>query len=309
LSGEDDAELLKAAALPLVEASSGQLTILGVLPNLPTDATNRAVADAARQAMARLENGLRERIDGFIWPPGQEATIRIEVGKLHRLAAEAATATGAEMLVKAVAPPEEGGRLAADDRKLVRLAPCPVLIARPGGPNGHVAVAVDRPEDRKHEEAHKLLNRTLIRRAAELAKAYGKETVKLLHAWQPEKAAALDAVHDMVQPTEITKLVAGWEETQRRWLSDYAEELRGADYTGGIGFEPVLVSGPPASALEDEVRRSAIGTLVIGTSNRRGLAGLIVGNVAERLIDRVGCSLLVLKPEGTTELLQTMAAE
>jgi universal stress protein E len=101
-------------------------------------------------------------------------------------------------------------------------------------------------------------------------------------------------------------MVGAWEEEQRTWLGDYCEELNGADYTHGVSFEPVLLGGQPSEALEQIVSTANIGTLVIGTSNRKGLAGLLVGNVAERLIERVGCNLLIVKPEGTQELLQSM---
>ena len=35
----------------------------------------------------------------------------------------------------------------------------------------------------------------------------------------------------------------------------------------------------------------------MGTMSRGGVAGLLVGNTAERLLDKVECSLLTIKPE------------
>ena len=38
--------------------------------------------------------------------------------------------------------------------------------------------------------------------------------------------------------------------------------------------------------------------LVMGTIARTGIAGFIVGNTAERLLPRIPCSVLAIKPEG-----------
>jgi universal stress protein E len=37
--------------------------------------------------------------------------------------------------------------------------------------------------------------------------------------------------------------------------------------------------------------------LVMGTISRAGLAGVLIGSTAERLLDRVDCSILAVKPE------------
>lgn len=46
------------------------------------------------------------------------------------------------------------------------------------------------------------------------------------------------------------------------------------------------------------VRRHQIDLLVMGTSAHTGLAGVFVGNTAERLLHTINCSLLVVKPDG-----------
>ena len=36
----------------------------------------------------------------------------------------------------------------------------------------------------------------------------------------------------------------------------------------------------------------------MGTISRTGIPGILVGNTAEKLLERVDCSLLTVKPEG-----------
>jgi len=54
----------------------------------------------------------------------------------------------------------------------------------------------------------------------------------------------------------------------------------------------------PTKAVTECIDRLEPDLLVMGTVSRGGIAGLLLGNTAERLIDEVGCSLLALKPEG-----------
>ena len=41
-----------------------------------------------------------------------------------------------------------------------------------------------------------------------------------------------------------------------------------------------------------------IDLLVMGTVCRTGIAGFLIGNTAEEVLNQVGCSVLTLKPEG-----------
>jgi universal stress protein E len=58
-----------------------------------------------------------------------------------------------------------------------------------------------------------------------------------------------------------------------------------------------IVTEPPDFAILDHVERHGIELLVMGTIGRGGIAGMITGNTAERLLPRVSCSLLAVKPD------------
>jgi nucleotide-binding universal stress UspA family protein len=53
---------------------------------------------------------------------------------------------------------------------------------------------------------------------------------------------------------------------------------------------------------EDVIPRYAVAEgidlVVMGTVARGGIAGLLVGNTAERVLKRLSCAVLALKPEG-----------
>jgi universal stress protein E len=53
----------------------------------------------------------------------------------------------------------------------------------------------------------------------------------------------------------------------------------------------------PTQAILEGVERLKPGLVVMGTVSRGGVAGLLMGNTAERLVDRIDCALLTVKPE------------
>jgi universal stress protein E len=59
-----------------------------------------------------------------------------------------------------------------------------------------------------------------------------------------------------------------------------------------------IVSGTPESAILETIEREAIDLVIMGTIARSGLVGILTGNTAERLLPRLQCSLLALKPDG-----------
>lgn len=61
----------------------------------------------------------------------------------------------------------------------------------------------------------------------------------------------------------------------------------------------VLHVGPtsPTQAILEGVERLAPQLVVMGTISRGGIPGLLMGNTAERLIDRIDCALLAVKPD------------
>ena len=59
-----------------------------------------------------------------------------------------------------------------------------------------------------------------------------------------------------------------------------------------------FASEPPELAIMNCVEQHAIDLIVMGTVGRTGISGFITGNTAERLLPRIPCSLLAVKPPG-----------
>jgi universal stress protein E len=59
-----------------------------------------------------------------------------------------------------------------------------------------------------------------------------------------------------------------------------------------------LIEGDPVRVIPDYVREHGVDLLTIGTLVRTGVAGLLIGNTAEKILGEVDCSILALKPAG-----------
>ena len=59
----------------------------------------------------------------------------------------------------------------------------------------------------------------------------------------------------------------------------------------------VIRKGDPGEMIVDYADKNEIDLIVMGTIGLSGLSGLLIGSTAEKVIDRVDCSLLVVKPD------------
>jgi nucleotide-binding universal stress UspA family protein len=60
----------------------------------------------------------------------------------------------------------------------------------------------------------------------------------------------------------------------------------------------VLRRGEPQQVIPEFVVSEGIDVLVMGTVARRGIAGMLIGNTAERVLRKLPCSVLTVKPDG-----------
>ena len=54
----------------------------------------------------------------------------------------------------------------------------------------------------------------------------------------------------------------------------------------------------PGPAISELAKKEQIDLVVMGTIARSGLAGALLGNTAEKVLDRLECSVLAVKPDG-----------
>jgi len=79
----------------------------------------------------------------------------------------------------------------------------------------------------------------------------------------------------------------------KRQLAHYGQRLR----ERGLAVEEVTREGYPATVIEEEIERIGADLVVIGSRGRTGLKHLLLGSIAERVVQKAPCPVLTVKHE------------
>jgi nucleotide-binding universal stress UspA family protein len=175
------------------------------------------------------------------------------------------------------------------DMELFRQCPCPVMVVGPGAHSAHPRVlgAVHASTDDAGEQA---LNMKIVELTLLLARLeHGSPMV--LQAWTP-------FAEPLVRSHYSTEAFTAYVDDVRRRATADLERL--ADASGGrLGPGQIqLRRGQPEDVIPEFVVAEGIDLVVMGTMARSGIAGLFIGNTAERVLRRMPCSVLAVKPDG-----------
>ena len=97
-----------------------------------------------------------------------------------------------------------------------------------------------------------------------------------------------------VTDSEARAFLVGQREEARQDLERVLAPFRSHIAPAGVH----LVKGDPRVVIADFATVHSIDLLVMGTVARSGVAGRIIGNTAEAVLNQLPCSMLVIKPDG-----------
>ena len=235
---------------------------------------------AQREAADLVVVGKRER---------RSASARASAGSVAERTGPAEPTAGRES-ARATALVDEGERswqgtqlqpgLVA--KKLLRKCPFPLWVVQ--------ADAAPAPRRVLAATDLEAIGDRVLRLALSIAGRFDAE-LHVVHAWQLPIALQLEAARTGEEDfaRELRAL--------RRGLVERIQESLGGE-AGAAQVHIHTARGNPVGVILEALERLAPDLLVMGTLSRAGLAGVLIGSTAERLLDRVRCSLLTVKPEG-----------
>jgi universal stress protein E len=274
---EDQPALTKAVALSLCSGARLVLFNCFMLPqpvnDVPMGSRKQIIGSALRQRRERMEalievTQARDAKCIATWDyPAHEAIVR-QVLK-----------TKPDLLITAS---HRHGRLARwllanTDWELIRQCPCPVWFVRSPeiAPQPSILVAVD-PFHAHDKPA--TLDERLVHTATVVARQF-RGRVSLAHACNiPESARSVRSLILTRAKQAVQDLAA------RHGVDADACEVK---------------AGKAEDLIPATERRDAADLLIMGAVSRSVDSHPVIGNTAERVIDRVACDLLVIKPPGS----------
>jgi nucleotide-binding universal stress UspA family protein len=175
----------------------------------------------------------------------------------------------------------------AVDMELLRTCPCPVLLV---GPAAHaarprIAVAVNASVEGPEERA---LNMKIVETGLLMAELEnGVPTI--VHAWAP-------FAEHMIRSHSSDAVFAEYVEAARqRAVTDLAQLVASLS---DRHVRTALRRGEPEDVIPAYAVAEGVDLMVMGTVARGGIAGLLIGNTAERVLRKLPCSVLAVKPDG-----------
>lgn len=278
------AELARAtgASLELYHALSEPLQVAAFLSTRASLlAVERKMRDRSLAELERTARRLRAR--------GIEVSTSVEWDfPAYEAVVRRAIRTGADVVVAA---PHAGRRVAPwllhlNDWELLRLCPVPVLLVRSARAYRRRAVLATLDPTHAYAKSTRL-DPEIVRTAAAVADAVGGR-LHAMHAFLPVPPVGM--IHDVMTGGVLHNLEADAVAMARR---GFERELK---KTGIPTSRRHLVRNAAVDAIPDVARRIRAGLVVMGAISRSGLRRVFIGNTAERVLARLPCDVLVLKP-------------
>lgn len=170
------------------------------------------------------------------------------------------------------------------DWNLMRHCPAPVMLVKSARPWQHnrVLAAIDATSS---DQGHQLINDNILSYAEHLSDHF--ETGLHLANSYPLVSVAFAMVPEVTAPDDIQKYITEQhEEACEGWAKKFSIQPDHV-HIGEGDADSVVAS------ICDDIEADVV---VVGTVGREGLAGVLIGNTAESLVDKVNCDVIVIKP-------------
>lgn len=287
-----------ARGVQLARRSGAELSVLHALEG-PGHGSGRAPRGFSEQKLVEFERGerlaeLRELVRS-VRPGEVEVGVKVAVGTPFVEVIREVIREGHDLVLKdAPARGELTGRLFTSlDMHLMRKCPCPLWMVKVSRRRRYRRVVAAIHPDVADTE-HASLNRSVLDLAAAVAKLDGAE-LHVVHAWQLFGEEMLRSRRFSTSPEKFDAIL----DANRERVARELRTLVAKHPVPGLASANIhLVRGEAAPVLLRTVRELGADLLVMGTVARTGIAGLIIGNTAETVLDGVNCSVLALKPDG-----------
>lgn len=273
-------------AVGLAVRCGAALTIVDVLPEVPPRARNVLTPELEAELTVSRRDRLAH-IAGRI--TGVHVSTKVLRGRPATAIIQEVLRSGHDLVVRSHARDlaDVPRSLGPVDMELLRQCPCPVWLIGPGGGPRlrRIAAAVHSHTD---DAMERQLNSSLIELALVLRDVSGGD-LTLVEAWSLFG-------EDLLRARMPAEALAQEVEAVRRAVEADLAALVTAFGDRTRGVRTVCLKGAPEDVIPAFVESEGIDVVVMGTVARTGVAGLVMGNTAERVLRRLHGDILAVKP-------------
>jgi universal stress protein E len=264
-------------ALTLATLYQSKITFLSVIPKFSSDEQLQISAMSPQQRLDKLILERKQALEVLVQQhQGFDISTHVACGRPSDIIIEYAIQHQHDLIIISSRPQKtlKEKLFGSTSNAVLRRSPVPVLAVQPEhvAKYNRIMVSVDISQEAD------IINNKVISEALSLAESDNSE----LHALSviPSKMPAQDGEDPKKEAKQILKALI-----QTHSANIQANHLH-------IG------TGDAAVVMYEKVKTHNIDLLVMGMASRKGLRGFFIGNLAERIISTVNCSILIVKPDG-----------
>lgn len=287
--GREDSAIGVRKALAIAEHSDGRVTAfdaIGELPSrLPVEFAGMELSELHKLARERRTEALVDGLGSVRARVPMDVVVRVGMPALELI--RHAVNRGVDLIIK-TAQGRDVRRMTtfgSTALHLVRKSPVPVWLQNPHVPAARrVLAAVNLGAATPEREE---LSRRIVSSAQRIAELEGAE----LHVLYVVDAGRERLYRNILTASQFEAYAFATLRAARELLERFVA-------TEAPGARLHLRQGEPVDVIAEFVREHDIQFVVMGSVGRSGVAGLLIGELAEDLLCRVDCSVLTLKPAG-----------
>lgn len=285
--GPGDTDASFGRAVRLAQTNKAKLTVICVQREINRNLPNLQSA-IIRHQQERLKS-FSQKVD----TKGVNVKVKVVVGIPFVEIIKAVIADNHDLVMKSAEGRGGLQRLlfGSTDWPLMRKCPAPVWIMKKSERKrvSRILAAVDPdPEVKANEE----LNVLVLDLATSLA-SREKSELHIVHAWSVPNEDLLRSGRISSPSTDADRLVRETKKAHKEWLSDLLAKYDLSEMSSHIH----LLKGDAADVIPAVAMKTNAELVVMGTVARTGIPGLLIGNTAERILGRLNCSVLTVKPK------------
>lgn len=292
-------------AVALAENNQANLTVVSIVEEFPCDQNSKiygisinelqeAMVEKRRLQLERQIASLRKRL---------RITSKVLIGTPFMAIIWEVLRFKCDLLIK-VAKKEEDVMdrfFGTTEMRLLRKCPCPVWLMKSCKPDSSrkILAAVDF-SSYDNEPKDNGLNQQIIEISTSLALAEFSE-LHIVHVWNAYGETSLRSGFAQQIEADVDSYVEEIRLEHKNQLDELLANFThnsGKDVVGYLQPKVHMIKGDATNVIPQLVTQLQISLVMMGTVGRTGIPGFIMGNTAERILNRIDCSVLALKPEG-----------
>ena len=274
-------------AIWLAKSLDADLTLLTSVYEPYCESNSSLDAETRSRIKASLISKAEEWLGSFI-DEAADLSVCTEVHwqkHLHDAVTEAINKQAYDLVIKSTLQHGIMDRIFTHtDWNLLRHCPAPVMLVKNAAPwkNNRVVAAIDATSA---DDGHQLINDNILSYAEHLSDHFSTD-LHMVNSY-PLVSVAFAMVPEVTAPDNIQQYITEQhDESCKQWAKKY-----------NISEDHIHIGeGDADTVIANICEKIEADVLVIGTVGREGLSGVLIGNTAELVVDKVDCDIIVIKP-------------